>query len=100
MLAFAKMEIRGIENTKLGGGNMILASNHTNNLDPVLLSACFSFFSRHIPLIFGSREKNFYASTAWGRLAYGGSFFRLMGAYPMIGGLKDYATSLQTHVDL
>ena len=99
MLIFAKMEIRGIENTELGGGNMILASNHTNHLDPILLSACFPFFSRHIPFIFGSREKSFYGNTTWGKWVYGGTFFRLMGAYPMIGGLKDYATSLQTHIE-
>ncbi len=99
MFLFAKMEIKGLENTKLNDGNMILASNHINHLDPVLLSACFPFFSRHIPFIFGSREKNFYQEMGWKAWIYGGTFFRLMGAYPMTGGLKDYAISMQKHIE-
>lgn len=99
MFLFARMEIKSIEHTKLHGGNMILASNHISHLDPVLLSACFPFFSRHIPFIFGSREKSFYHGMGWKANMYGGEFFKLMGAYPMIGGLKDYATSMRQHIE-
>jgi 1-acyl-sn-glycerol-3-phosphate acyltransferase len=96
---FAGLEIRGAENFKLIDGNFIIASNHTNQLDPVLLVACIPFFSRHLPLMFASREKDFYAKSGWKRLVYGGTFFRLLGAHPMYGGLHDYEASLRHHIE-
>jgi 1-acyl-sn-glycerol-3-phosphate acyltransferase len=96
---FAGLEIKGIENLKRIRGNFIIASNHTNQLDPVLLVACFPFFSKHIPLMFASREKDFYAKSGWKRLVYGGTFFRLMGAHPMYGGLNNYEAALQHHLE-
>jgi len=96
---FAGLEIRGRENLDKIQGNMIIAGNHTNQLDPILIVACLPFFSRHLPLVFGSREKDFYAKSGWRRLIYGGTFFRLMGAHPMFGGLHDYEAALRNHLD-
>jgi len=96
---FAGLEIRGMEQLHALRGNFILASNHTNQLDPILIVACFPFFSRHLPLVFGSREKDFYAKRGWKRLVYGGTFFKLMGAYPMYGGHYDYDAALRLHLE-
>ena len=99
ILLFAGLEIRGSENLNKIRGNMIIASNHTNQLDPLLLVACFPFFSKKIPLMFASREKDFYARTGWKRWVYGGTFFRLMGAHPMYGGLNNYEAALRHHLE-
>ncbi len=99
ILLFAGLEIRGVENLKRVRGNMIIASNHSNQLDPILIVSCFPFFSRHLPLVFGSREKDFYAKSGWKRLVYGGTFFRLMGAHPMYGGLNNYEAALRPHIE-
>ncbi|KKU79101.1 MAG: L-acyl-sn-glycerol-3-phosphate acetyltransferase [Parcubacteria group bacterium GW2011_GWA2_47_7] len=96
---FAGLEVRGLENLKRIRGNMIIASNHANQLDPILIVACFPFFSKHLPLVFGSREKDFYAKSGWRRLIYGGLFFRLMGAHPMYAGLRDYESALRHHLE-
>ncbi|OGG50816.1 hypothetical protein A2704_06480 [Candidatus Kaiserbacteria bacterium RIFCSPHIGHO2_01_FULL_54_36b] len=96
---FAGLEIRGLENLKRIRGNMIIASNHSNQLDPILIVACFPFFSRHLPLVFGSREKDFYAKSGWRRWVYGGLLFKLMGAHPMYGGLNDYEAALRHHLE-
>lgn len=95
---FARLEIRGIENLAMIRGNMIIASNHCNQLDPILIVACFPLFSRHLPLVFGSREKDFYAKSGWKRFVYGGLFFKLIGAQPMYGGLGDYEAALRHHL--
>lgn len=95
---FADLEIRGLGNLQRIRGNMIIASNHSNQLDPILIVACFPFFSRHLPLVFGSREKEFYAKRGWRRWVYGGLFFRLMGAHPMYGGLRNYEAALRHHL--
>ena len=96
---FADLKINGVENLNTVKGNMIIASNHTNQLDPLLIVACLPFFSRHIPLMFASREKDFYAKSGWKRLVYGGTFFRLMGSYPMYGGLHNYERALRNHLE-
>lgn len=99
MWLFAGLEIKGVENLKRIRGNFIIASNHTNQLDPMLLVACFPFFSKHIPLMFASREKDFYAKNGWKRWVYGGTVFQLMGAHPMYGGLNNYEAALRHQLE-
>ena len=98
MSLFCSLEIRGVENVKKIKGNMLVASNHSSELDPLLIVACLPFFSRHLPLFFTSREKNFYAAMGWKRIIYGGTFFRMMGSYQVYVGLKNYALSLRHHL--
>lgn len=100
LIVFCSLEIRGRENIKNLKGNTILASNHISELDPLLLVACLPFFSRHLPLFFISREKDFYATRGWRRLVYGGTFFRMMGAYQARVGLKNYKESLRHHLEV
>ena len=96
---FSALEIRGVENLNRIQGNMLIASSHANQFDPILIVACLPFFSRHLPLFFGSREKDFYAKSGWKRLIYGGLFFRMMGGHPMYGGLNDYEAALRHHIE-
>lgn len=99
MSVFCSLKITGIENIKGLKGNAIIASNHISELDPLLIVACLPFFSRHLPLFFVSREKDFYGS-GWRHFVYGGRFFRLMGAYPAYVGLKNYEQALRHHLKL
>jgi len=99
MRFFCSLEIKGLENMKEVRGNMILASNHINELDPLLIVACLPFFSKHLPLYFVSREKSFYKK-GWRTLFYGGTFFRMIGAYPAFVGLRNYKQALTHHLKL
>jgi len=99
MRFFCSFEIKGLENMKGLKGNMILASNHISELDPLLIVACLPFFSKHLPLYFVSREKSFYKK-GWRTLFYGGTFFRMMGAYPAFVGLHNYKQALTHHLKL
>ena len=87
MKIFCFLEIKGSENIENVKGNMIIASNHISELDPVLIVSCLPFFSKHIPFYFVSLLKKEYTN-GWRKLLYGGNFFRLMGAYPAYLGLK------------
>ena len=100
MRLFGRLEIRGSEHLAGLHSNVIFACNHTSEVDPVLLVACPPLGSRHIPLVFCARDKRYYASWGWRSALYGGTFFKLMGAYPIRSGLKDYAAALETHVGL
>lgn len=98
MRIFCSLKIRGAENIEGLTGNVIIASNHTCELDPLLIVACLPFFSPHLPLIFVSREKSFYKKN-WGTFMYGGTFFRMMGAYQAYVGLKNYDQALRHHLE-
>lgn len=96
---FLKMEFSGVENVKTLKTNAIFASNHTDEFDPLIIVSCLPFFSRHLPLVFVSREKDFYAKLGWRGRIYGGLFFKLMAALPAYTGLNDYGKALKHHVE-
>jgi len=94
---FCSFEIKGVNHLEKIKGNIILASNHNSELDPLMLVAALPYFSNILPLAFVSRSKDFYKQSPRGFL-YGGKFFELMGAYPAYSGLNDYDKSLQHHL--
>lgn len=94
---FLRMEFRGIDNVKKLKTNAIFAANHANEFDPLIIVSCLPFFSRHVPLVFVSREKAFYTELGWRGKMYGGLFFKLMSAFPAFTGLNNYRKALSQH---
>jgi len=97
---FAGLEVRGLTNLTDVKGNVIFASNHSSELDPILLPASLPFFSRFSPIFYASREKSFYKRSGLRQNIYGGTFFKMWGAHKVYSGLKDYGASLVDHVKL
>lgn len=97
---FCSLEIKGIENIESTQGNVILASNHISELDPVIIASSLPFFSRHLPLFFTSREKEFYKNKGWKKIIYGGIFFKMWGAHQAYVGLNDYEQALRHHLKI
>jgi 1-acyl-sn-glycerol-3-phosphate acyltransferase len=98
-LLFLRMEFKGIDHVKKLKTNVIFAANHANEFDPLIIVSCLPFFSRHLPLLFVSREKEFYKKLGWRGKIYGGLFFRLIAALPVYTGLNDYHKALKHHID-
>ncbi|MBI3075286.1 MAG: 1-acyl-sn-glycerol-3-phosphate acyltransferase, partial [Parcubacteria group bacterium] len=65
----------------------VFASNHASELDIIVLCLALDKAGglfRRLPLIFLSREKEFYSDMGWIKATlYGGILFRLLGAYPV-----------------
>ena len=97
---FVHLEVRGIENLRSVKTNVIFASNHSSELDPILLPASLPFWSSFSPIFYVSRGKSFYTHSGWRQLIYGGTFFKLWGSHPAYSGLKDYEKSLVNHIKL
>lgn len=97
---FCRLKIVGRDNLNQITRNAIFASNHSSELDPIIIAASLPFFSRHLPIFFTSREKTFYKNMGWKKFIYGGILFKMCGAYQVHVGLKDYEQALQTHIDL
>ncbi|MDP3989353.1 MAG: lysophospholipid acyltransferase family protein [bacterium] len=96
---FLRMEFRGVDNVKKLKKNAVFASNHANEFDPLIIVSCLPFFSRHIPLVFVSREKSFYEKLGWRGKIYGGLFFKLMASLQTYTGLNDYRKALKHHIE-
>jgi 1-acyl-sn-glycerol-3-phosphate acyltransferase len=99
MRVFCSLEIKGVENIEKLDTNTIIASNHVSELDPMLIVSCLPFFSKNLPLYFVSLEKKEYPN-GWRKFFYGGTFFKLMGAYPAYVGLNNYRQALHHHIKL
>lgn len=100
LLFFAKFEVRGFENIKNLSGPIIFAGNHANELDPILLPAALPFLSKLLPIFYVAKKREFYRKKGPLALIYGGAFFKLWGAYPVREGLKNYALSLNIHLEM
>jgi 1-acyl-sn-glycerol-3-phosphate acyltransferase len=97
---FVHLEIRGKEHLRGLTGPVILASNHANELDVTAIPQALPFFSPLYPIYFVSNPAEKYRTFGWRSYIYGGKFFHMLGGYEIFSGHRDYAKSLENHIDL
>lgn len=100
LLVFCSVRIVGAENIRKLQGNVIIATNHISEVDPLIIVSAMPFNSSLLPLLFVAREKMHY-KTKWKgirRLLYGGILFRLAGSREAYTGIKDYERALRNHL--
>ncbi|MEI8061769.1 MAG: lysophospholipid acyltransferase family protein [bacterium] len=97
LLLFVNFKIEGLNNFRNISSPVIFSSNHTSEMDPIILTAALPFFSRFFPLFYTSREKSFYINSGLRQIFYGSTFFKIWGAYPVEVGKQDYSKSLKAH---
>lgn len=97
---FFSLEIRGEENLIGLNRPIILASNHTSELDVTAVELTFPFISKLWPIYFVSDPKEKFKTFGWRNYLYGGVFFNLLGGYSVHSGHKNYAISLENHLRL
>ncbi len=97
---FIGLEVRGLKNLKKIKGNAIFATNHSSEIDPILVPASLPFFSRFSPIFFVTLLQNEYKNSGWRQAFYGKTFFKLWGGHPAYLGLKNYEKSLVHHIEL
>jgi len=95
---FARLKVLGLENIPFGHGKIIFASNHTSELDPILIPVSIPVFLSPGPMFYTSLPKGLYNDLSWWKdFIYGGLFFKAWGAHPVRLGAKNYAFSLERH---
>lgn len=98
---FLHYHVEGLENIKdMQDKTAIFASNHTSELDPILITLILRKVPGFLPIFYVSREKSFYKKSSWRQLIYGGLIFRMCGAYPVYVGQQDYEKALQNHISI
>lgn len=97
---FVHLEIKGKENFKNINGPIILAPNHTSELDVTIIPLLFPFFSKFFPIYFTTNSKEKYRKSlrfGWRSFFYGGVIFDLLGGSQIYSGYKNYSISLKNH---
>ncbi len=99
---FVHLEIKGKENLKNLKGPMIIAPNHTHELDPTVIPLITSIFSPQLPIysVIYPIEKYNDSSFGWRRYIYKELFFEVLGGYPTYSGFHNYELSLENHIEL
>jgi 1-acyl-sn-glycerol-3-phosphate acyltransferase len=98
---FMHCEVEGVGNIfDLSTNNAIFASNHSSELDPLLVTIVLRKIHKFLPMFYVSREKSFYKNSSWRQMIYGGIIFKMCGAYPIYVGQHDYEKSLRNHISI
>src|SRR3990167_3984448 len=106
---FCRFEVCGLENLEdiinqrsylNHKGGVVFAANHSSEMDAIVVPAALPFFSPFLPIFYVSRPREFYKTSGWRQIFYGGFIFRLLGSHPAIAGFKDYEKSLATHINI
>jgi len=92
---FVKLEIKGRENLRNLKGPIILAPNHTGELDVTAIPQVLPFFSSIYPIYFVTYPAEKYKTFGWRGYIYGEFFFNILGGYSFYAGQKNYAAALE-----
>lgn len=97
---FVRLHIEGKEHLEGLSGPIILAPNHTHELDATVVPLVLPFFSALYPIYFVANQTEKYKTLGWRSYLYGGFFFNILGGYAVYSGHKDYAKALEDHIEL
>lgn len=99
-LIFSGLRVYGKENLKGLKGGVIFAMNHASEVDPFLIAASLGPTSPLMPVFSAARERGFYKNSGILKYVYGGTIFKMLGAYPIFVGGGNYELSLRHHISI
>ena len=99
---FLRIEIHGKKNICGLTGPLILAPNHTSELDATAMPLTLPFFSKLTPIYSVIYPLSKYRADdfGWRGYIYGTRFLTWLGGYPVYSGYRSYTTSLDNHIKL
>ncbi len=81
---------------------IIFAPNHISESDVLMVRFALPFIAPIMPMYYVSMTRDHYQDEkfGWRKYFYGGTFFKLLGAYSAYLGIRDYQASLINHIEL
>ena len=81
---------------------ILFAPNHISEIDVLMVRFAMPFIIPIMPMYYVSMTRDHYqdAKFGWRKYFYGGTFFKLLGAYSAYLGIRDYQASLINHIEL
>ncbi|MES2985776.1 MAG: lysophospholipid acyltransferase family protein [Patescibacteria group bacterium] len=95
----AAAELKAVHANEKG---LLFAPNHVSEWDGVMVQTMLPFHTIFSPMYFVAMTKDHYQyeKFGWRKYLYGGTFFKMLGAYPAYLGMRDYHASLVNHIEL
>jgi 1-acyl-sn-glycerol-3-phosphate acyltransferase len=106
---FFVLEVKGkdkaleeLANARLQDKGILFASNHISEWDAIMVRCALPFGAYTYPMYYVAMTKEHYQNDkfGWRKYFYGGTFFKMLGAYPAYLGMRDYQASLVNHIEL
>ena len=102
---FLNIKITGLSHidnldTIRGGKGLLVASNHTSQLDSLIVPTCLPYITGLLPWLFVSKGKGNYERFPIGKHIYGGWLFDIFGCVSVTSGTGSYAEALSKHLKL
>ena len=106
---FFKLEVRGKDRAlaelaaaRLQDKGLLFASNHISEWDAIMVRCALPFGAFMFPMYYVAMTKEHYQDDkfGWRKYFYGGTLFKMLGAYPAYLGMRDYQASLVNHIEL
>jgi 1-acyl-sn-glycerol-3-phosphate acyltransferase len=97
---FLKIEVVGHENLQNLKRPVIIAANHTHEVDVTFLPFILGWRSYLYPVYYVSNSSDRFKTFGWRSYFYGGVFFNMLGGYSIHPGFHNYAISVEDHVEL
>lgn len=81
---------------------ILFAPNHISEWDAIMVRIALPFRAFLFPLYYVAMTKDHYQyeKFGWRKYLYGGTLFKMLGAYPAYLGMRDYQASLVNHIEL
>lgn len=81
---------------------LLFAANHISEWDAIMVRCALPFGAFLHPMYYVAMTKDHYQSErfGWRKYFYGGTLFKMLGAYPAYIGMRDYQASLVNHIEL
>jgi 1-acyl-sn-glycerol-3-phosphate acyltransferase len=97
-----KQTIEKLKEYKDKEKGIIFAPNHISEIDVLVLRFALPFIIPIMPMYYVSMTRDHYQTDkfGWRKYFYGGTFFKVLGAYPAYLGMRDYQASLINHIEL
>lgn len=91
-----------LENARKNDKGILFAPNHISEWDAIMVRCALPFRAFSFPLYYVAMTKDHYQyeKFGWRKYLYGGTFFKMLGAYPAYLGMRDYQASLVNHTEL
>lgn len=94
--------LRELESARKEDKGLLFAPNHISEWDAIMVRIALPFGAFFFPLYYVAMTKDHYQyeKFGWRKYLYGGTLFKMLGAYPAYLGMRDYQASLVNHIEL
>lgn len=97
-----KEALEEVKKAQAAEKGILFAANHISEWDAIMVRCALPFKALVHPMYYVAMTREHYQNDkfGWRKHFYGGTLFKMLGAYPAYLGMRDYQASLVNHIEL